>query len=340
MAFCPAVRIPPMKRAAVAGPVIGALFALCIAGCGASVITKPKSATDGPVSTTTTTTTAPLPGTGKPQVTIGDKNFTEQFVLGELYAEALTAQGYSVSVNRNIGPPSVTIPALESGRLDMYPEYVGTWAYVIAHHRGAFRNSAAAYVAGQQYAGLHGLRLLDPTPFSDTDAIAVTLAYAQTNGLRSIADLRKVGASLNLGGPVQFEQSSNGLPAIEQAYGFAPAGFTPLDIGSQYANLDNGTIQAADVNSTDGQLASGDYVALRDPHYVFGWGQVAPVVPEKVLAAEGPAFSATINSVTALLTTSVMRWLNGQVDIAHRDPGSVARQFLQTHGVIQPGSPS
>ena len=339
MAARPAVRLPPVKRAALAGPVAGAVLALCIAGCG-SAITRPKSAVDGPVSTTTTSSTTPLPGTGKPPITVGDKNYPEQFVLGELYAEALTAQGYSVQVNRNIGPPAVTIQALVSGRLDMYPEYIGVWDYVIAHHRGALQTAADAYRAGQQWASERGLTLLDPTPFSDTDAIAVTLAYAQQNGLRSIRDLRTVGANLSLGGPLQFEQSGNGLPAIEQAYGFAPAAFTPLDIGSQYANLDNGTIQAADVNSTDGQLSSGDYVVLSDPRNVFGWGQAVPIVSAKVLAAEGPTFGATINTVTALLTTSVIRWLNGQVEVAHRDPAAVARQFLQTHGLILPGSPS
>jgi osmoprotectant transport system substrate-binding protein len=290
--------------------------------------------------TTTTTTTNVLPGTGKPAVTIGDKNFTEQFILGELYSEALTAQGYTVQLNQDIGPTSVTIQALMSGRLSMYPEYLSVWDSDVAHHRGPLRSAAAAYSAGLRYAAGHGLTLLNATPFSDTDAIAVTLSYAQQNGLRSIGDLRKVAAGLTFGGPPQFEQSSDGLPAIEQVYGFAPAGYTALDVGAQYQNLDTGTIQAADVNTTDGELASGDYVLLADSRNVFGWGQVAPVVPTKVVQAEGPQFTATINEVTALLTTPVMRWLNGQVDLAHRDPASVARQFLETHGLISPNSPS
>jgi osmoprotectant transport system substrate-binding protein len=329
-----------VTRAAVLGPVIGVLVAACLAGCGVGATTHPKSAVDGPLPTTTTTTTAALPGTGKPPVTIGDKNFTEQFLLGELYAEALTAHGYTVQLNQDIGPTSVTIGALTSGRLSMYPEYIGLWDSAVANHRGPLRSAAAAYAAALQYASNHGLTLLNPTPFSNTDAIAVTLAYAQQNGLHSIGDLRKVAANLTIGGPPQFEQSNTGLPAIEQAYGFAPAAFTPLDIGSQYTNLDQGTIQAADVNTTDGQLASGDYVLLRDPRNVFGWGQAAPVMPSTVLTAEGPQFATTINAVTALLTTNVIRWLNGQVDVAHRDPASVAREFLLTHGLIQPNSPS
>jgi osmoprotectant transport system substrate-binding protein len=181
------------------------------------------------------------------------------------------------------------------------------------------------------------MALLDPTPFSDTNAIGVTLAYAQAHGLRTIGDLRSVATSLVMGGPPQFRVGRNYLPLVERVYGFTPSSYHPLDIGSQYLNLANGTIQAAAVNTTDGELASGDYVVLSDPRNVFGWGQVVPVVPTKVLEAEGPAFAATINDVTALLTTGVIRWLNEQVDGAHRDPVGVAREFLETHGVIPPG---
>lgn len=325
------------NRAAIAAPVAAALAALSMSGCG-GLNAQGKTASGSTLTSTTAAATTPLPGVGRPPVTVGDKNFTEQFVLGELYAEALTAEGFTVQLNQDIGPVEVTIPALTSGRLDMYPEYLGTWDYAVAHHRGGFRNATEAYRAGQRYAAGRGLRLLDPTPFSDTDAIAVTLSYAQTNGLRSLRDLRNVATNLVMGGPPQFQQGRNGLPMVERVYGFAPASYTSLDIGSQYQNLDDGTIQAADVTTTDGALASGDYVVLNDPANAFGWGQVVPVVPAKVLAAEGPAFAATVNQVTALLTTNVIRWLNGQVDIAHRDPAGVAREFLETHGVIPPGS--
>jgi len=333
------VRVQSSLRT-LAGPAVVALAVLCVSGCAGNGVAKSKSATDGPVTTTTTTTTGPLPGTGKPELIIGDKNYTEQFVLGELYAEALSAQGYSVQVNSNIGPTSVTLAALGDGQLDMYPEYLGYWDYDIAHHHGDFHTAAEAYLAAQQYAGRHGLTLLDPTPFSDTPAIAVTLAYAQQNHLRTIGDLRRVASKLALGGPPQFEQSNPGLPSIEQVYGFAPAAYTPLDIGAQYPELDDDSIQAADVNTTDGQLASGDYALLRDPRNVFGWGQAVPVVSTKVLDEMGPDFGATINEVDALLTLANIRWLNAEVDIAHRNPASVARQFLQTHGLILPGSPS
>ena len=86
-------------------------------------------------------------------------------------------------------------------------------------------------------------------------------------------------------------------------------------------------MQAADVNTTDGQLITGNYTLLSDPRRVFGWGNVAPVVPIKVIQAEGPQFAATINRVTALLTTATIRQLNAAVDVDNQDPARWPRSF-------------
>jgi osmoprotectant transport system substrate-binding protein len=333
MARLPVVNARLRSHSSPLAAVAGVLAALTLASCGAAK--KQAVATDGPVTpTTTTTNTAGLPGTGKPAVTIGDKNFTEQFVLGELYAGALSAEGYDVTVNRNIGPTEVTIQALRSGRISMYPEYIGTWDSAVAGYKREFRTAEAAYRAGQRWAKPHGYQLLDPTPFDDTNAIAVTLIYASQNHLKTLNGLRRVAQTMTLGAPPQFDEGTTGLPGAEEAYGFAPAALKSLDVGAQYFALASGQVQAADVNTTDGQLASGDYVLLGDPHNVFGWGQAVPVVSAKVLSAEGPAFAATINAVSALLTTSTMRWLNAEVDVGHQNPTSVAQQFLLTHGLI------
>jgi osmoprotectant transport system substrate-binding protein len=308
------------RRAAVA------MVALGIAACGSSRPAVSPSTSSG-------TQTTVLPGTGRPAVTIGDKNFTEQFVLGELYYEALKAQGFPVQLNRNIGPSEVTMQALQSGRLGMYPEYIDTWNSAIADDPRSFHSLRAAYDAGQQYALTHGLQLLHPTPFSDTDAIGVGLDYAVQNGLSTIRDLRKVAQTLTFGAPPQFQQEQNGLPALEQAYGFVPAEFKALEIGGQYQALDQNGVQAADVNTTDGQLTTGNYVLLKDPLKVLGWGNIVPVVSAQVLQNEGPAFAATINRVSALLTQQAIRQLNAAVDLSGEDPAAVAQQFLAAHGL-------
>ena len=333
--------------------VVVCLLALCTEACGSgdhrTSTTQPvarvsSSTTTSSSSTTTSSTTSSsstsLPGTGKPAVVIGDKNYTEQFVLGQLYYAALQANGFSVSLNRNIGATAVTVQALATGRLTMYPEYLQTWNTQVVGDTRTYRSAFVAYQAAQRYALRHGFAMLNPTPFSDTWGIAVTVGYAQQNGLSTVGDLRGASPSLTLGGPVQLQQGPEALlPAIERRYGVTPARFDPLAVGDQYPALDSGSIQAAFVMTTDGQLAFGDYQLLADPRNVFGWGQVVPVVSAKALAEEGPAFEQIINRVSALLTTPVMRELNALVDVAGERPDVVAKQFLETHGLI-PVNPS
>jgi osmoprotectant transport system substrate-binding protein len=315
--------------------VCAALCLAALAGCDSSG----GSTTTVPPPTTSTQTTTTSPGTGKPTVTIGDKNYTEQFVLGELYYEALQAQGFSVQINQNIGPTSVTLQALNSGQLGMYPEYLNVWDAQIAGDTREFKTRHAAYVVGNRYALTHGLELLDPTPFSDTSAIGVTVNFAQQNHLRTIGDLRKVEAALTIGGPPQFQQeTTGGLPSLEQAYGLVPAAFKSLEIGQQYKALDQDAVQAADVSTTDAELTSGNYELLTDVRRIFGIGNVVPVVSSQVLDEEGPAFADTINRVSALLTLSTIRAMNAAVDLGGQDPASVARRFLVDHGLIPPSS--
>jgi osmoprotectant transport system substrate-binding protein len=323
-------------RSLILVPVAAVALGLGLASCGSGAHTDSASKSVG--TSSSSTTTPALPGAGRPPVTIGDKNFTEQFVLGELYSQALAAQGYTVLINRNIGPTEVTIQALQSGRLSMYPEYLGTWITAVAGDQRTFPTKRSAYQAGRDYALAHGLDLLHPTPFSDVDGIGVTTAYAQQNGLRSIGDLAQVAPTLTLGAPQQFKTDPMGLAGLGQTYGVYPATFKPLEIGEQYQRLSDGSVQAADVMTTDPQLLTGQYALLGDPKRLFGWGNVVPVVPAKVLLAEGPAFGSTINAVSALLTLATMRALNADVDVYHQDPMTVAQQFLQAHGLVPPSS--
>lgn len=283
---------------------------------------------------TQSTTTATLPGKGRPSIVLGDKNTPEQFVLGELYDEALTAEGFSVSLNSNIGPTQVAIRAMHQGSLDMYPEYIDVFNQEVAHYHQTFKSRAAAYAASQRYAVSHGMQLLNATPFGDLEAVAVTDYYATQHGLSTVGDLRTLDPSLTVGGAPQFKDGA--LAELQRAYGFSTHSFKVLPVGGQYQALDQNAVQAAGVSTTDGDLASGDYRLLTDPKHVLGWGNVVPVVTQKILTKEGPAFAATINRVSALLTLSAMREMNEAVE-QHVDPAAVASQFLQTHGLTGTG---
>lgn len=312
-------------------PVLAALLALTLAACGADDAKRPQTATDRRASTTATVI---LPGTGRPPITIGDKNYTEQFILGEIYEQALAAQGFTVSLNKNIGSTPVIVQALGDGQLDMYPEYLGTFNADVANDPRVFPSVRAAFSVARRYAVANGLELLRPTPFSDTDAIAVLSTFGAEHHLRTIADLVRVQSDLTLGASPQFEASPSGLLGIESVYGVVPAHFQPLAIGLQYPALQNGSVQAADVFTTDGQLASGQYQLLDDPDHVFGFENVVPVVTQAAMLAEGPAFADTINTVSAKLTTPTMRELNADVNIYNQTPSAVAKQFLLEHGLL------
>jgi osmoprotectant transport system substrate-binding protein len=333
------------------------LTALVCVACGTSRTTSPSrtassqtttSSTSSAATTATsssstdttgTTSTTALPGAGKPIITVGDKNYAEQFVLGQLYVQALRAQGYTVNINQNIGPTDVTVQALQNGSLTVYPEYLNTFNTVIAGYHHAFRTLLDAYDGAQHYALNHGMQVLAPTPFADTNGVAVTVAYAADNHVRTIGDLNRPTTGLTLGGPEQFKTTSPGLQDLNIAYGFVPVAYRPMAVGDQYSALNNGTIQAAVVDTTDGQLATGNYAVMRDPHRVFGWGNVVPVVSAKAAAAEGSAFTDTIQRIDDKLTTPVIRQLNYAVSIAGQDPAAVAREFLQTHGLLVPPTP-
>ena len=330
----------------IGSAVMCGIAALGLAGCGTgsrpatAAVPSVTTVTTTATTTTTTTTTVDLPGAGRPPATIGDENTPEQFLLGQLYYQALKAQGFNVSLNQSIGPTEVIQQALANGQLAMYPEYLDTWDTGVAGLQRAFGSREDAYLAGQHYALKHGLALLNATPVSDTNAIAVTFDYAVENQVQSIPDLIKVSPELTLGGPPRFQQSPTGLPALQSTYGVVPSAFTPLELGSQYRALDQGTVQAAVVQTTDPELLSGSYPLLHDPDNIFGWGNVVPVASVRALDAEGPAFEATINRVSALLTLPAMRELNASVELDGQDPATVATQFLQANDVLPPPSSS
>jgi osmoprotectant transport system substrate-binding protein len=306
--------------------LLAVALAIALTACGSSDDSTSTSATSTPSAAND------QPGKGKPAVTIGDKNFTEQYVLGELYAQALRAKGYTVKVKSNIGSSEIIDKALTSGKLDMYPEYTGVILSELAHQKQRPSDPDEAYADAKKFEEGRGFTMLDKTPFFDSDALAVKPDFAQKNGLESVADLKKLGKSLKLGAPPEFKTRYEGLIGLKQQYGVNPT-FVPLAIGLQYKALDDGKIQAADVFTTDGALQGGKYKILKDPKFIFGFQNVSPIVSQKVLNAQGPDFADTLNAVSAKLTTEAMQKMNAAVDLDKQKPAEVAKQFLQANGL-------
>jgi osmoprotectant transport system substrate-binding protein len=326
-----------VKRKTALAAVLAAALTPALAACGGSSKSNSTSKTSAPATTAATsgspTAASSGPGVGKPPVTIGDKNFTEEYILGALYAQALAAKGYHVTVKGNIGSSEITWKALSSGQIDMYPEYTGTLLTAIANDNKPPTSAKQTYDLAQAYVKKHGFVLLDQTPFYDSDALAATKGFASKNGLRSIPDLKKMGHSLKLGGAPEFATRYAGLVGLKQVYGLNPT-FVPLAIGITYKAIDTGQVDVFDAFTTDAQLTTGKYVLLSDPKRVFGFQNVAPVVKASVVQAEGPAFAATLNKVSSLLTLPAIQKMNAAVALDQQSPQAVARQFLQANGLV------
>jgi osmoprotectant transport system substrate-binding protein len=302
------------------GLAVAVVLAAVLGGCGGG--------NDDPTTTPTATATV----ASGPPIRIGTKDFTEQFILGELYAQALRAKGFRVELKQNIGSSEIVHQALDSGALDMYPDYVGILLSEVADMPERPHSPAVAYRHAKRFEEHSGFTLLAPTPFSDANALAVKPSYARSHGVDSIADLRRVRP--RIGAPKEFRARFEGLVGLRRVYGIRNPRFVPLDGEERYAWLDSGRVDVMIVFTTERQLAGGRYTVLKDPKGLFATQHVAPVISRKVLTAHGPRLRAAIDAVSARLTTSAMRAMNGAVDIDERTPRAVASQFLREQGLL------
>ena len=277
---------------------------------------------------------ADQPGKGKPAVTLGTKDFTEEFVLGELYKQALEAKGYKVNLKKNIGATEIIDKSLTSGEIDGYPEYLGVSVAVVARKDIVPKSDEETYELAQTFYEDRGQVLSEQTPFFDVDAIAVTKKFAQENGLKTVADLKKLD-SFTVGARPEFRNRFQGLKGMRSEYGLTNAEFKQLALGIQYQALDNGDVDSANVFSTDAQLASGKYTVLEDPKGVFGYQHVAMVMDQnKYDALGGEAFFEVIDGVSALLTNDAMISMNKAVALDKQPEAEVARSFLEANNQL------
>ncbi|MGI8430194.1 MAG: glycine betaine ABC transporter substrate-binding protein [Solirubrobacteraceae bacterium] len=267
-------------------------------------------------------------------MTLGTKNFTEELILGQLYAQALRAQGFAVTPRDNIGASEVVARKLNDREIDGYPEYTGTILSALAHQTAPPPSAAEAYRRAADYERGHGATLLGMASAHNTDVLITKPAYATRHRLSSLADLARLGSSAVLAGPPEFRTRFDGMIGLRQAYGVSALRFLPRKIGSQYRALEAGRAQVAAVFTTDGHLVQDRFTLLKDPRGIFGFQNVTFVVRDDVLVREGEAFSQTINAVSAKLSTQALRVMNADVDLDEQSPTAVARQFLGANGLL------
>jgi osmoprotectant transport system substrate-binding protein len=307
--------------------ILALALAVAVAACGSS---KKSSTTSGGGAAAGSS----QPGKGKPALTLGTKDFTEEFILGQLYRQALQHAGYKVNYKENIGATEVIDKALTSGKIDAYPEYTGESVATVAGINKAATSPEQEYQLAKAFYDKRGQAVSDMTPFFDIDAIATTKAYAQKNGLTSLSDLKKV-SHFKLGARPEFKGREQGALGMKKDYGLNNFTFKSLAFGLQYQALDSGAIQTGDVFTTDPQLASGKYTLLKDPKNIFGFQNIAFVIDKKKLAAlGGQQFMNIIDSVNKLLTNQAVITMNKAVAINKKSAAAVAQQFLQANHLI------
>jgi osmoprotectant transport system substrate-binding protein len=311
--------------------LVAALVVLIAAAVASACGSSSSSSSGAPAASSSSSgsSSASAAGSSGGTLTLGTKNFTEEFIVGQLYRQALQAKGCKINYKENIGATEVVDKALTSGQIDAYPEYTGESVATVAGINKTVSSPQQEYALAQAFYAKRGQVMSEMTPFFDTDAIAVTKAYAKTHGLVTTADLKKI-PHFTLGARPEFLNRQEGAAGMKRVYGVKNFTFKSLALGLQYQALDSGAVQAIDVFTTDPQLASGKYVVLKDPKNVFGFQNIALVVNKNKVNVCSSLMS-TVGSVNKLLTTPAIIAMNKAVAIDHQQPSTVAAAFLKAN---------
>jgi osmoprotectant transport system substrate-binding protein len=298
------------RRAAKAAFAISLGVAIVLGGTAAVASAKPQA---------------------KPTVIVGNKNFTEEFILGQLYGQALAAKGFPVKYAGSLGSSELADTAIKSGKINLLPEYTGVVVLDIAKEKSP-KSEAATYAAAKKFEETRGLTLLNPTPFYDSDTFTVLTSTAKKYGLKTIGDMKKVKSFTYAGFP-ECQTRITCLLGLKQVYGLTQVKFVPLSSISVYTLLDDGKATGGDGFSTDPQQLDSKYTILTDTKHIFGFQNVAPILSQKLLASGGSELKSTVNAVSAKLTLAAMRAMNKAVGVDKKTPAAVASAFLKANGL-------
>lgn len=267
-------------------------------------------------------------------VRVGSKDFTEQFILGEMYALVLEENGFQVERKLNLGGTPVAHAGLRGGDIDLYPEYTGTGLLTVLKLPTSSDREAVYETVANGYKSQFDLVWLDPAPMNNTQALAVTQDVAAEYGLASMSDFAANADQLVTIGPPEFEMREDGLAGVRAGYGdFELKEYKAVDPGLRYQALVDGEADVVVAFGTDGEIAAYDLVVLEDDREIFPPYQVAPVVRQALLERY-PEVADALNELAPLLTNETMQRLNNEVSGNQREPEDVALEFLLAEGLV------
>ncbi|MFF7232862.1 glycine betaine ABC transporter substrate-binding protein [Streptomyces sioyaensis] len=265
-------------------------------------------------------------GSSSGGLVIGTANFTENQVLGYLYAGVLNAAGVKTTVRPNLGSREIVVPALRSGDIDLLPEYQGSLLLYLdkkatATEAGAMQNALATVLPD-------GLEVLPYAAAEDRDSFAVTRQTADRYGLQSLADLRKVNGKLTLGAAAEMKKRVVGVVGLKDRYGVELKEFKALDSSGPLVKgaLKKGDIDIANVFTTDVDTAENGWVLLADPKHLIPAQHVVPLIAARKADSKVRKALARLGNA---LTTPDLTELNRLVDKEKQDPDRVAAAWLK-----------
>ena len=265
-------------------------------------------------------------------VRVGSKNFTEQFILAELYAQALEANGIKVDRKINLGGTLIAHKALEEDQIDFYPEYTGTMLLAVlkqptmSDRKAVYEKVKTAYAA-------KGLTLLNEAPVNNTYNMVVRPETAAQYNLETLTDLAKVANRLTLGAGPEFRDREDGLPGLKAKYGIVFKEDVQMAIGLRYKAISDKQIDVVNGYSTDGMISALKLKRLKDDKNLWPPYYVVPVVRNAALAAN-PRMADMLNRVSATLSESAMAEMNYKVDGEKMEPRDVAHDYLKAKGIV------
>ncbi len=268
-------------------------------------------------------------------VIVGSFAFNESVIVAEIYAQALESKGFEVERRLNLGNREVVKPALESGEVDLVPEYVGTLATFLgatptADSESTWSDAKAAFEE-------NGVTLLQYSPAQDKNAYVVTAETAAEYGLTTVSDLQPVAGELVFGGPPECPERDLCLLGLSDVYGLEFAEFVSLDTAGPItiAALDGGEIDVALLFTTQGIIADRGWVSLEDDMGLNPAENLVPAIRTDVVDAYGDDLTNLLNRISEALTTEDLTEMNKRADIDQEDPAALATEWLTANGFIE-----
>jgi osmoprotectant transport system substrate-binding protein len=311
----------------------GALLSACGSGGESS------SGTASPTTTVSADLIKRDAANGKVSLTIGSKNFTEQRVLAEIFAQGLRAAGFDAHAKLDVGDEQMALAAVRSGAIDAYPEYTGTALLSFFGKRPDElpRDPQDAYEEAKEGFAHDGLVAFPPTPFTSSNEVAVTKETARRLGLQKISDLQSDAGKLTLAGSKECRMRLDCLKGLEDVYGLRFGKFMAVPKEQRHEVLTSGKADVSIVFTTDPQIQRESEVLLEDDKKMFPPYNSTLVVRKALAGRAGPALARTLGQIQSRLTDENMQELNARVDLDGQSPTEVATAYLRENGLIPSG---